>query len=423
MYYLEYNHYKGRKAELEFLQGLTDREDPLQQDRPAFLPQPELRDTVPNIGLYSVLYKLPPHHFTRLSSATSSQVGRQLSSAVEFFDRVVPNQPGYSSSVAAVTILPDVNQVSRAWKKWFACASKLRRLRFIRKRLRKLGEGQEQEIQIVFEGGSTSPDKAQSMHDSRLCAEPNDGIGKVEESDIVAEPSMIHYPEQSQSSTVISNSSGTNKPQEGNGASASSSSNVGSSKETIIKVAPPPRSSTPRVVLATVDEGSSSDSSSEFSYSEGQRNELKSKSRGPSDTTISTTHSRERDQMNDTGSVKPTISGDSSEYSHDFEGPRDVTYQLDQTRLSPSPKSTSNASYASNASFDNIIGRNFGAGLGNSAQKDHFLSSVGIQEESKLDHFLSDDEIEQLTVYCREFARRYVANTLLVMRSAGFVDI
>jgi hypothetical protein len=31
---------------------------------------------------------------------------------------------------------------------------------------------------------------------------------------------------------------------------------------------------------------------------------------------------------------------------------------------------------------------------------------VGLEEESKLDMFLSDDGMEQLSVYCREFAQR-----------------
>jgi hypothetical protein len=47
----------------------------------------------------------------------------------------VPNQPGFSSSVAAVTIIPGANDISRAWRKWYAAAAKLRRLRFIRQQI------------------------------------------------------------------------------------------------------------------------------------------------------------------------------------------------------------------------------------------------------------------------------------------------
>lgn len=96
VYYLEYNHYEGRMEELEFLKGISDiPEDPLQKDRPPYLPHPELRETVPNVGLYSVLYKLPTtHEFVTVASATSSQVDRQLSAATDFFDKIAPNQPG-----------------------------------------------------------------------------------------------------------------------------------------------------------------------------------------------------------------------------------------------------------------------------------------------------------------------------------------
>lgn len=104
---------------------------------------PEYRDTVPNISLYSVLFRLPfLSGDDDASCASNSDVGRQLRLAIEFFDKVVPNQPGFSSSIAALTILPDVQRLSMAWKKWFRCAGKVRRLNFIRKRLDKLREEQ-----------------------------------------------------------------------------------------------------------------------------------------------------------------------------------------------------------------------------------------------------------------------------------------
>jgi hypothetical protein len=40
------------------------------------------------------------------------------------------------------------------------------------------------------------------------------------------------------------------------------------------------------------------------------------------------------------------------------------------------------------------------------SRKDRFIASVGLAEESKLEMFLSENEIEQMTVYCKEFARR-----------------
>ena len=104
---------------------------------------PEYRDTVPNIGLYSVLFRLPfISNDDDVTCVSKSDVGRQLQLAIDFFDKVVPNQPGYSSSIAALTILPDVQRLSMAWKKWFRCASKVRRLKFIRKRLEELRENE-----------------------------------------------------------------------------------------------------------------------------------------------------------------------------------------------------------------------------------------------------------------------------------------
>lgn len=107
---------------------------------------PEYRDTVPNISLYSVLFRLPfVNSDDDVSVATNSDIGRQLQLAIEFFDKVVPNQPGFSSSIAALTILPDVKRLSMAWKKWFRCAGKVRRLQFIRKRLQQLRDEQKLE--------------------------------------------------------------------------------------------------------------------------------------------------------------------------------------------------------------------------------------------------------------------------------------
>jgi hypothetical protein len=56
----------------------------------------------------------------------------QLQVVRSFFDQCVPNQPGYTSSVAAITILPNAKDLASAWRSWYVCAAKLRRLRFIR---------------------------------------------------------------------------------------------------------------------------------------------------------------------------------------------------------------------------------------------------------------------------------------------------
>ncbi len=187
VYYLEYNHYERRKAELEYIENLKHPEDENTKNRPVFVVHPEYRDTVPNIGLYSVLFRLPflngddASPGSGRSGGMKSDVDRQLQLAIEFFDKVVPNQPGFSSSIAALTILPDVQRLSMAWKKWFRCASKVRRLKFIRKRLQelreneKLNNGEESHQEQNGINGTFIPENPQSHVDPNLF-----GIGDIE---------------------------------------------------------------------------------------------------------------------------------------------------------------------------------------------------------------------------------------------------
>lgn len=102
----------------------------------------EQRETVPNIELYSVLVGglpcLPSEVLlsnskdaTGLNKANSA-IDWQLELVSSFFNHCVPTQPGFSSSVAAVTILPDAPSLARAWRRWYTAAAALRRLRFIR---------------------------------------------------------------------------------------------------------------------------------------------------------------------------------------------------------------------------------------------------------------------------------------------------
>ena len=112
--------------------------------REPWIPHPEQRDTVPNVALYSLLVgglpSLPQHVADQIDEAVAQfskreSIDWQLSITSTFFDHCVPNQPGFSSSVAAVTIIPGANELSVAWRKWYAAAAKLRRLRFIRQQI------------------------------------------------------------------------------------------------------------------------------------------------------------------------------------------------------------------------------------------------------------------------------------------------
>jgi Calcium-dependent channel, 7TM region, putative phosphate/Late exocytosis, associated with Golgi transport len=125
-------------------EGLIHPEPHLIQREP-WIPHPEQRDTVPNIAIYSVLVgglpSLPEQAADSFNSEATIQFSQresidwQLSLATTFFDHCVPNQPGFSSSIAAITIVPGAMDLSVAWRKWYTAAAKLRRLRFIRKHI------------------------------------------------------------------------------------------------------------------------------------------------------------------------------------------------------------------------------------------------------------------------------------------------
>jgi hypothetical protein len=336
VYYLEFNHYRARKKQLEELNNNPDPEDPLLKRRAAFLPHPELRDTVPNVSLYSVLYKLPSVDFANSEHISSSEVERQLQTAIDFFDKVVPNQPGYSSSVAAVTILPDVNLVSKAWKKWFNCANKLRRLRLIRKRLDQLQERNQKDFEVVFSDDHESDNDVGSFQNQA--------------------PSPFSLEQSSRAS-------------EGSGSTADSRGGKNRARN------PPRRCQTPLGTLhnklETVDEGSTGDLSS-----------VDDNGAVPSDVhfTIS----------------KKCRSSDSQE-NHDDDSLGSANFNFSNNI--PNVVSHVDTVIRSNRSERRI------ARTESELRKDRFLASVGVAEESKLEMFLSDEDIEQMTVYCREFAR------------------
>ena len=134
-----------RQASSRHLFVKDDDEEDCLVNRDPWIPHPEQRDTVPNIALYSLLVgglpSLPVESGEGVDTEEAINFGKresmdwQLSLTTTFFDHCVPNMPGYSSSVAAVTILPAASEMILAWRKWYTAATKLRRLRFIRKHI------------------------------------------------------------------------------------------------------------------------------------------------------------------------------------------------------------------------------------------------------------------------------------------------
>jgi hypothetical protein len=150
VYYLEADHWGDRREELT--QTMLDEENVRihhkEQDihmtrRHPWIVHPEQRDTVPNVALYSLLVGGLPSLPTEVVDrdeveavfSRKQSIDWQLSVTTAFFDHCVPNQPGFSSSVAAVTILPAASHLAEAWNNWYKAAAKLRRLRFIRQEI------------------------------------------------------------------------------------------------------------------------------------------------------------------------------------------------------------------------------------------------------------------------------------------------
>ena len=101
-------------------------------DRPEWRPHPEIRETPPSIGIFSVLYQLPKSLVT-FDTDGATTLERQLVATTNFFNEIIRPDPGFSSSVAAVTVVPNAKLVDRARSRWNACARKLQKLRYIRR--------------------------------------------------------------------------------------------------------------------------------------------------------------------------------------------------------------------------------------------------------------------------------------------------
>jgi len=167
-------------------------------NRDPWIPHPEQPDTVPNVEPYTILLGHIPsmvhqhHHnngnanamtgvatlttnkfgsakFTTIDgmndlesaaeAATATrveQIHRQLHLIKSLFEKALPHEPGYSSPIAAVTIVPCANQVGKAWRKWYLTATKMRRLKLVRQQIQKRRRGsilEEEEAAFVNGGG------------------------------------------------------------------------------------------------------------------------------------------------------------------------------------------------------------------------------------------------------------------------------
>ena len=97
-----------------------DKANDLKEDEeelPPWKTHPEIRETPPSVGIYSVMFELPKSMIT-YDTEGATPIERQLVATTNFFDEIVPPQDGFSSSVAAVTMIPKASLVAKAWTKW-----------------------------------------------------------------------------------------------------------------------------------------------------------------------------------------------------------------------------------------------------------------------------------------------------------------
>ena len=215
VYYLEANIFKDRQNELRTINQAASQEEAerahskraffLQEEeaeneqrlriRDPWISDPEQRETVPPIQLYSLLVgglpSLPDEGEDKDDNKSSSNNNKrqaidwQLSLTAAFFDHCVPNQPGFSSSVAAVTILPSSKAIALAWRKWYTAASKLRRLRFIRAQLAIKLHQELMGDDIVVDGNSESVvDMDDSVSKSKRAGEEEEKSNILDDSQV-----------------------------------------------------------------------------------------------------------------------------------------------------------------------------------------------------------------------------------------------
>lgn len=149
----------------------NERDQTTLLERDPWIPHPEQPDTVPNVEPYTILLGHLPNlideslvkpdpeapdlqqakqQATRLSRL--QQIQNQQRLVTNLMEGCLPQELGYSSPVAAVSIIPCAHQVGQAWRKWYATATKMRRLQLIRSHLQLVSKRQ---IQFRCGVGST----------------------------------------------------------------------------------------------------------------------------------------------------------------------------------------------------------------------------------------------------------------------------
>jgi hypothetical protein len=368
-FFLEHDHFQERVDELDATMQLKDPEDYFQRERPPWLPHPELRETIPNVSLYSVLYQLPNQITTFDLPEVATDLDRHLAATVAFFDGCVPNQPGFSSSVAAVSILPEATYVAQAWKKWYKCGKKLRQLRYIRSHIQRRLEQQRASEEVFIE--EKDEKKPPSIKEDENQALPNVEAA-VEES---------------------------NEEKEGRNADEATGPHVAVGDDEVKSSPAPEAEEISAVPKETTQQCESTKTGNAAVISSGKQvfapvesNDVENK--------VEAVENPHSDNANvdststDTATVASGSSNDEEEEKIEkrverVDGNANSIEQIDSGISSdPAPTPEQEFSY----SDFNIV---------------EYAKIVGLAEETELDHLVSGDlGIEQLSVYAREYAQR-----------------
>jgi hypothetical protein len=123
-------------------------------ERDAWIPHPEQPDTVPNIEPYSMLIgPLPkPRPFLMDEDSFPGLIFPQqllLKRIIQQLEEQLPKEPGYTSPICAITVVPTAKDIGPVWRQWYTTLMKLRRLLLIEQRLRLIGHVREEDDTIA----------------------------------------------------------------------------------------------------------------------------------------------------------------------------------------------------------------------------------------------------------------------------------
>ena len=178
-YYLEADHYGSRTCFDRDIESMGESEETrfLKNRRTTepWVADPEQHETAPSVELYSVLVgnlPLKPAEIVNPSAAdrqgdqaddiyniinTIPTTEWQLAMTAAMFDRAVPGEEYYTSSVAAVSILPDPECLAKSWRKWYSSIGAQRQLKYVRQLLYDRGYGDSEGLKEMGNRDLTDP--------------------------------------------------------------------------------------------------------------------------------------------------------------------------------------------------------------------------------------------------------------------------